>query len=223
VDSSSSTTYPSSNGAPAASPLVLRNYKKVYELRKYSIAPHLFGSFVKLTQEKLHLRLAHSRLLFYGAAEFGGVNEVHHLWQYDSLDARAAVRAKLATDTVWQSEYVAKAFPMIQHQTNSLLYPEKETWQPPAPADPALPNYPEATTPSTLYELRPFYRAPSTSPNSTMWGDFVVDLGLRGQCLSVRKFDSFEAFNAFRKLLPRFASVQNPTILIRPLNLAKPA
>ena len=58
---------------------------KFYELRIYSIQPSKFGEFIKLTNENLHLRLAHSRLIGYWTTELGGLNEVVHLWEYGKL------------------------------------------------------------------------------------------------------------------------------------------
>ena len=54
----------------------------MYELRTYSIQPAEFGSFIKLTQEQIHLRTSHSKLLGYWTSDLGGLNEVVHIWEY---------------------------------------------------------------------------------------------------------------------------------------------
>lgn len=55
---------------------------KLYELRTYSIKPAKLGSFLQLTNEKFHLRTAHSKLIGYWTSELGALNEVVHLWEY---------------------------------------------------------------------------------------------------------------------------------------------
>ena len=37
---------------------------------------------MQLTNDNIHLRTAHSKLLGYWTTEYGGLNEVTHLWQY---------------------------------------------------------------------------------------------------------------------------------------------
>lgn len=77
--------------------------------------------FLKATTEEFHLRTTHSKLLGYWTAEIGGLNEVVHIWEYDSLSHRAEVRARLANDPDWLSRYVGRVISMWQHQDNALL------------------------------------------------------------------------------------------------------
>ena len=55
---------------------------KLYELRTYSIEFANFAAFIKLFNDCLHLRTAHSRLIGYWTVELGGLNEVMHIWEY---------------------------------------------------------------------------------------------------------------------------------------------
>jgi hypothetical protein len=48
--------------------------------------------------------------------------KVTHLWEYDSLDHRASIRAKLAADPEWVGEYVKHLVPMLDDQVNSVVY-----------------------------------------------------------------------------------------------------
>ncbi len=57
-----------------------------YELRTYYIQPHLNAAFLKLTNEKIHLRTAHSELIGYWSVEYGGLNQVFHIWKYGESD-----------------------------------------------------------------------------------------------------------------------------------------
>ncbi|XP_029368184.1 protein NipSnap homolog 3A isoform X2 [Echeneis naucrates] len=93
-----------------------------YEFRTYNIRPDQTAAFLKLTNEKIHLRTAHSQLIGYWNVEFGGLNQVFHIWKYDSYSQRAAVRAALAQDPCWISEYISKAIPMLNSQDNEVNY-----------------------------------------------------------------------------------------------------
>merc|ERR1712117_597722 len=64
-----------------------------------------------LSKDKFHLRTEHSKLLGYWTVELGGLNQVTHLWEYDSYSHRAGVRAKLGGHQQWQEEYFQKFCP----------------------------------------------------------------------------------------------------------------
>jgi hypothetical protein len=93
----------------------------VFELRQYVVRAADMAKFVQLTSEKIALRTAHSPLVGYWNVEFGQINSVVHIWQYDSLAHRAQVRAALAVDTVWNGHYMNEVKPMWQSQSNALL------------------------------------------------------------------------------------------------------
>merc|ERR1712080_65163 len=90
----------------------------IYELRTYSLVPSQVSNFLNLSKEKFHLRTGHSKLLGYWTVELGGLNQVTHIWEYESYSHRAGVRAKLAADPQWQKEYFQKILPWLQHQDN---------------------------------------------------------------------------------------------------------
>jgi hypothetical protein len=62
------------------------------------------------------------RLVGYFSTEFGPLNQVVHLWAYDSLEERAQKRAELGADEGWKA-YLAKIRPLIVSQENKLLVP----------------------------------------------------------------------------------------------------
>ena len=63
------------------------------------------------------------RMVGYYATEVGSaVNQVVHLWAYESFDDREQRRARLAADPGWQS-YVKKIRPMIVAQRNRIMKP----------------------------------------------------------------------------------------------------
>lgn len=91
------------------------------ELRTYSLKPEAFPKYLALTNEKFHLRTAHSKLNGFWLHELGGLNSVTHLWEYDSLEHRAQVRDALGVDKSWISEYVVNLLPMLAEQVNSVV------------------------------------------------------------------------------------------------------
>ncbi|XP_062331927.1 protein NipSnap homolog 3A isoform X3 [Osmerus eperlanus] len=93
-----------------------------YEFRTYCIRPEKNAAFLKLTNEKINLRTAHSELLGYWTVEYGGLNQVFHIWKYDSYSQRAGVRAALSQDPTWIEDYISKAMPMLTSQDNEVTY-----------------------------------------------------------------------------------------------------
>ena len=57
----------------------------------------------------------------YFMTEFGEVNEVIHMWRYESLEDRAAKRAALYADPKW-GEFISQAVPLIETQTTAILH-----------------------------------------------------------------------------------------------------
>lgn len=139
---------------------------KVYEMRTYSVHPQHYPTFVALSNKFMHLRTAHSKLVFYGATELGGVNEVVHIWEYDSLEHRASVRAKLAVDADWMQQYISQARPCWASQTNVLLEPCY--WAPVI--------LPETRDKAPVYELVQRHMFASASRTwSDAWSDALQD------------------------------------------------
>ncbi|XP_051715743.1 protein NipSnap homolog 3A isoform X1 [Ctenopharyngodon idella] len=99
-----------------------QQHETFYEFRTYNIQPHLNAAFLKLTNEKIQLRTAHSELIGYWSVEYGGLNQVFHIWKYDSYAQRASVRAALAQDPSWIDQYISKAMPMLSSQHNEVTY-----------------------------------------------------------------------------------------------------
>jgi len=62
------------------------------------------------------------RMVGYYTTEFGPLNQVIHLWAYESLQERTERRARLLADPAWKA-YAAKVRPMVITQENKLLLP----------------------------------------------------------------------------------------------------
>lgn len=59
-----------------------QKHKTFYEFRTYCVRPDQNAAFLKLTNEKIRLRTAHSELIGYWSVEYGGLNQFFHIWKY---------------------------------------------------------------------------------------------------------------------------------------------
>lgn len=56
---------------------------KLYELRSYKVRPDKYSEFLKNAEKKYaELMMPHGKLLGFWASSVGGLNEVHHMWEY---------------------------------------------------------------------------------------------------------------------------------------------
>lgn len=61
-------------------------------------------------------------LVGYFTSDIGALNQVVHLWAYESLADRAERRGRLTSDPAWQA-YAAKVQPLVMQQENKILVP----------------------------------------------------------------------------------------------------
>ena len=71
----------------------------IYEVRTYSLQPGTVGEFESRFAKRHPLREKHSKLGAFWHPEIGPLNQVIHVWPYEDLQHRAAVRAAMAKDT----------------------------------------------------------------------------------------------------------------------------
>lgn len=97
---------------------------KIYEVRTYYVKPKAFAEFLQLTSEYIHLKSdANSKLNGYWTSDIGGVNEVTHIWEYDSYAQRAEARKALQQDQTWINKYIKKMLKMLVKQDNFVMTP----------------------------------------------------------------------------------------------------
>ncbi len=96
----------------------------IVEQRVYTLHPGKVPEMVRLYgEEGLALQQKYlGRFLGYFTAETGDLNQVVFLWGFDSVDDRAARRARMAEDPQWQ-QYLKKVLPLLVKQENRLLKP----------------------------------------------------------------------------------------------------
>jgi hypothetical protein len=85
-----------------ANPCHLEDALMIYEVRTYTLRPGTVAEFEERFAKRLPLREKHSKLGAFWHTEFGPLNQVIHVYPYDDLQHRTAVRAALAQDTARQ-------------------------------------------------------------------------------------------------------------------------
>ena len=105
-------------------PLVLKVDLMIIAHRTYQIRHGMNKTYVKLFEEiGLPIQLKHlGNLLAYFETAIGPVNEVVHLWGYESLADMELRRAKRDADPDWNI-YKEKSAGMLLNQTNKILCP----------------------------------------------------------------------------------------------------
>lgn len=118
----------------------------IHELRTYTLVPGTQGQYLKLSSEVGRKARGdkYGKLEGHWYAEFGTLNQVVHLWAFDSLNERERLRSELAKNEDWTKGYIPQIRPMLLAQENKIL-------------SAALPLQPPSDT-GNVYELR-CYRA----------------------------------------------------------------
>lgn len=73
----------------------------IYEFRTYTLKPRTVPEFNKRFEEKLAERQKFSKLTALWYTEIGPLNQVIHVWGYDSLGAREKIRADAVKAGAW--------------------------------------------------------------------------------------------------------------------------
>ena len=71
----------------------------IYEVRTYTLRPGTVAEFEERYAQRLPLREKHSKLGAFWHTDMGTLNQVIHVYPYDDLQQRTAVREALANDT----------------------------------------------------------------------------------------------------------------------------
>lgn len=96
----------------------------IVELRTYQIQPGKMQIWLDHYEKAgLPHQLKYlGKLVGFFVGEIGTINQVKHLWAYDSLTDREARRSALAKDPGWQ-EYRRLIPPVVVAQSNEILVP----------------------------------------------------------------------------------------------------
>jgi len=96
----------------------------IVEERIYTVQPTKARAFIRILEDGGYaIQSEHlgSALGFF-TTEFGPLNQVIHIWKYESMEDRSRRRAALQADPRWQ-EIVRQLSALIVTQENKLLVP----------------------------------------------------------------------------------------------------
>jgi NIPSNAP len=92
----------------------------IYEFRTYDLKPRGVPEFERAFGEKLPERLKYSPLGGLWHTEAGPLNQVLHVWPYESTEQRAEIRAKSVAEGAWPPQF---AEPVILNMNSEILLP----------------------------------------------------------------------------------------------------
>ncbi len=93
----------------------------IIDHRTYTVVPGKLKEFVELyKKEGMPVQTKYLTLHGYFTTEVGNVNQIVHMWRYESLADREQRRAKLMADPAWQA-YGKKAAPYFTNMENKIL------------------------------------------------------------------------------------------------------
>ena len=124
----------------------------LYEVRTYTLRPGTVAEFEERFAKRLPLREKHSKLGAFWHTEFGPLNQVIHVYPYEDLQQRTAVRAAMAQDT---------ALAQLPGGGDLIAAMESEIMNP-APFMRALGSRDYGT--GNVYEMRTYTYAPGDTP-----------------------------------------------------------
>jgi hypothetical protein len=95
----------------------------IYELRTYTVKPGALGDMIKAasTVSRDVRGDNYGKLEGYWSTEIGPLNQVMHMWSYNSFEERTKLRAELAKNPRWTGEYTPLIFPLLVRQDVRLL------------------------------------------------------------------------------------------------------
>jgi hypothetical protein len=96
----------------------------IVEMRTYTLSLGATGRYFRIYAEKglaVQKRIL-GHLVGYYAVESGQLNQVVHMWAYESFEARAKRRAELWADKEWLA-YVREIGELVVKQENTFLSP----------------------------------------------------------------------------------------------------
>ena len=104
----------------------------LHELRTYTALPGKIPEVLKANEEVGRKVRGddYGVLEGYWYTEMGPLNQVMHLWRYDSFEERARLRTELGKVEGWTKEYVPRLRPLLTQQSTRFLINTKPISKP---------------------------------------------------------------------------------------------
>src|SRR4051812_13388265 len=93
-------------------------------MREYTMQPGKLADYLRLYEDEglsVQQQILGNMLGYY-QTEIGALNQVVHLWAYESFSDREERRARLAKSPEWQA-YLQKMRPLLSHQATRIMRP----------------------------------------------------------------------------------------------------
>lgn len=96
----------------------------IVEMRTYVLHPGLQGLFLSAMEEEgiAIERAVLGRMVGFYTTEIGTLNQVVHMWAYESHEDRDQRRARLAASSDW-ARFTQRVLPLIRDMENRILKP----------------------------------------------------------------------------------------------------
>ena len=96
----------------------------IVEQRTYTLHPGKSAEYLRHYESEGMAIQTHilGRMVGYFTTEIGPLNQIIHMWGYDSFEERSKRRAQMQADAGWKA-YVPKVQPLIQTQETKILIP----------------------------------------------------------------------------------------------------
>jgi len=106
----------------------------IHELRQYTLKPGKLPEYLEYARTIGRPARGNDYGVNHGywTTEFGPLNQVWHIWSYDSLDERARLRGELAKNKTWTTEYTPRIRPLLERQDIRFIHPVKPITPPKA-------------------------------------------------------------------------------------------
>ncbi|MDE0779989.1 MAG: NIPSNAP family protein [Alphaproteobacteria bacterium] len=133
----------------------------LHELRTYTTLPGAIPEVLKANEEVGRKVRGddYGVLEGYWFTEIGPLNQVMHLWRYDSFEERARLRGELGKVEGWTKEYVPRLRPLLTEQSTRFLINTKKIVAP--------------ETDGNFYEYRNYRLKPGAAK---AWMDLFLDV-----------------------------------------------
>jgi hypothetical protein len=99
----------------------------IHELRQYTLKPGKLAEYLEYARTIGRPARGNDYGVNHGywTTEHGPLNQVWHLWSYESLKERARLRAELQKNKAWTTEYTPRILPLLERQDIRLIHPMK--------------------------------------------------------------------------------------------------
>jgi len=94
-----------------------------YEMRSYLIQPGYMPQAKERWLQAIHERMERSPMSVVMETDVGQASKIMHIWPYNSLDERQAIRDKALADGLWPPAPKPGDTLEVQHQENKIMLP----------------------------------------------------------------------------------------------------